>query len=293
MIKSMTGFGRYESESDDMSLSIEIKTVNHKYIDYQIRMPNYLNFLEDKIKKTIKNYLSRGRVEVYIKVDRKFNSASKVELDLPLAKSINKSLNDLIKELNINDEVQLNNLLKYDDILTLKYDDIDEEEVSNLVIQTLDKALLNLLDMRIAEGDRLREDMNTNLKEIKLYLEKIETRSPKLVEEYRNRLNESIDNLIDNSDTYDKDRLNLEVVIYAEKSDINEEIVRLKSHIKSFEDTLLIETPVGRKLDFIVQEMNREINTISSKSNDSCLTKYVIEVKSLIEKIREQIQNIE
>lgn len=293
MIKSMTGFGRAEAENDDMSLSIEIKTVNHKYIDYQIRMPNYLNFLEDKIKKSIKDYLSRGRVEVYVKVDRKFGNKSKVDLDLPLASSINKSLNTLMDELDIKDEVKLNHLLRYDDILTLKYEDIDEDSVSECVISTLENGLEALLNMRKAEGARLKEDLQNNLKLINSYMEKIETRTPYLVEEYRDRLNDCVRNLVDNSDAIDNDRLNLEIVLYAEKADINEELVRMKSHIVSFNDTLKLDTPVGRKLDFIIQEMNREINTISSKSNDTELTQYVIEVKSLIEKLREQIQNIE
>lgn len=293
MIKSMTGFGRAEAENDDMSLSIEIKTVNHKYIDYQIRMPNYLNFLEDKIKKTIKDYLSRGRIEVYIKVDRKFSNNSKVELDLPLANSINNSLKALIDELDIHDEVKLNHLLRYDDILTLKYDDIDEDNVSECVISTLEEALQSLLVMRKTEGDRLKTDLQNNLDSISLYMEKIETRTPYLVEEYKERLTDCVKNLVDNSDAIDNDRLNLEIVLYAEKSDINEELVRMKSHILSFKETLNMDIPVGRKLDFIIQEMNREVNTISSKSNDTELTQYVIEVKSLIEKLREQIQNIE
>lgn len=293
MIKSMTGFGRAEAENDDMSLSIEIKTVNHKYIDYQIRMPNYLNFLEDKIKKTIKDYLSRGRIEVYIKVDRKFSNNSKVELDLPLANSINNSLKTLIDELDIHDEVKLNHLLRYDDILTLKYDDIDEDNVSECVISTLEEALQSLLVMRKTEGDRLKTDLQNNLDSISLYMEKIETRTPYLVEEYKERLIDCVKNLVDNSDAIDNDRLNLEIVLYAEKSDINEELVRMKSHILSFKETLNMDIPVGRKLDFIIQEMNREVNTISSKSNDTELTQYVIEVKSLIEKLREQIQNIE
>lgn len=293
MIKSMTGFGRAEAENDDMSLSIEIKTVNHKYIDYQIRMPNYLNFLEDKIKKTIKDYLSRGRIEVYIKVDRKFSNNSKVELDLPLANSINNSLKTLIDELDIHDEVKLNHLLRYDDILTLKYDDIDEDKVSECIISTLEEALQSLLVMRKTEGDRLKTDLQNNLDSISLYMEKIETRTPYLVEEYKERLIDCVKNLVDNSDAIDNDRLNLEIVLYAEKSDINEELVRMKSHILSFKETLNMDIPVGRKLDFIIQEMNREVNTISSKSNDTELTQYVIEVKSLIEKLREQIQNIE
>lgn len=293
MIKSMTGFGRAEAENDDMSLSIEIKTVNHKYIDYQIRMPNYLNFLEDKIKKTIKDYLSRGRIEVYIKIDRKFSNNSKVELDLPLANSINNSLKTLIDELDIHDEVKLNHLLRYDDILTLKYDDIDEDNVSECVISTLEEALQSLLVMRKTEGDRLKTDLQNNLDSISLYMEKIKTRTPYLVEEYKERLIDCVKNLVDNSDAIDNDRLNLEIVLYAEKSDINEELVRMKSHILSFKETLNMDIPVGRKLDFIIQEMNREVNTISSKSNDTELTQYVIEVKSLIEKLREQIQNIE
>lgn len=293
MIKSMTGFGRAEAENDDMSLSIEIKTVNHKYIDYQIRMPNYLNFLEDKIKKTIKDYLSRGRIEVYIKIDRKFSNNSKVELDLPLANSINNSLKTLIDELDIHDEVKLNHLLRYDDILTLKYDDIDEDNVSECIISTLEEALQSLLVMRKTEGDRLKTDLQNNLDSISLYMEKIKTRTPYLVEEYKERLIDCVKNLVDNSDAIDNDRLNLEIVLYAEKSDINEELVRMKSHILSFKETLNMDIPVGRKLDFIIQEMNREVNTISSKSNDTELTQYVIEVKSLIEKLREQIQNIE
>lgn len=272
---------------------MEIKTVNHRYNDIFIKMPKHINFLEDKIKKVIKNRISRGRVEVYINLE--YLGESKVEIltDLPLAKSYYKALENLKKELNIKDEISLGHILDKDDIIKIENKELDEEETWFCLKKALEIALIETVDMRTQEGKELSKDIKSSLVIVENKTKKIEERTPKVVEEYREKLEERTRELLSEEYNLDEDKLANEIVFFADRSDINEEVIRLYSHINQFYESLEEEVPVGRKLDFLIQEMNREINTIGSKANDIEISRNVVEVKSELEKIREQIQNVE
>lgn len=293
MIKSMTGFGRGENTDGIHNFNVEIKTVNHRYNDIIIRMPKHISYLEEKIKRQIKKVINRGRIEIYINLEYICESAMNVNVDIPLAKNYKAGLENLIKELQIEDDIKLSNILTLSEIVKMERKDIDEDVAWNCLSTALELALGNVLKMRIEEGIALKRDIELQLQSMEKMIVEIEKRAPLVVEEYRDKLKEKIKDIINNEFDLDEDRLNNEIVFFADKSDINEEIVRFKSHIKQFFMSLESKESVGRKLDFLIQEMNREINTIGSKANDLTITKYVVDIKSELEKVREQIQNIE
>ncbi len=293
MIKSMTGFGRGEYSDDTYTFNVEIKTVNHRYNDVIIRMPKQLTYLEENIKRYIKRDISRGRVEVYISMEYETESPVEVNVDISLARSYRSALENLLTELGIEHKIGLEDILTLEDIVRTERKEIDEDLVWNCLSKALDIALENVMNMRKEEGVALKEDIECQLEKIDSMILKIEERAPFIVEEYRDRLRERIKELLDGKQELDEERLNYEVVLFADKSDINEEIVRFKSHIKQFYKSLESKGPIGRKLDFLVQEMHREINTIGSKANDLTVTNCVVDIKSELEKIREQVQNIE
>lgn len=293
MVYSMTGFGRSNGENEDFILTVEMKAVNHKYLDIQIKSPYYFNYLYEDIKKEVRKNISRGRVDIFIKSNRKIGNSAKINIDYDLANILNNSFKDLKDNLDLNDDVKLNHILKYEDVVNLEYDDPDENKTKDFVLDLIEKSSLSLKDMRRHEGDNLKKIILEQLDDISRIALDIEKRSPDLTEEYRIRLTEKLKGIFEEFDPLDQDRINMEVALFAEKSDITEEIIRLGSHIKQFKNTMDSQDVIGRKLDFIVQEMNREVNTISSKSNDQDITENTIELKTIIEKIREQIQNIE
>ncbi len=293
MIKSMTGYGKGEAENDLFRLKIELKSVNHRYLDINIKSPRYLIYLEERIKKFIKEDLSRGKIDVFINLDFINQSSIDVKVDLPLASNFKKELDSLIIELGIDDKVRLSNILQISDIIKTEKKDLDEDLTWETLQNALSVALANITQMREYEGKQLKSDILLKLEEIELITNKIELRAPLVVEEYRIKLNERIKNLMDDSNFADYDRLALEVAIISDKSSIDEEIIRLRSHINQFREILNQTSAVGRKLDFLIQEFNREINTIGSKSSDSDIINAVVDLKSEVEKIREQIQNIE
>ncbi|MCF6466439.1 YicC family protein [Clostridium sp. Cult2] len=293
MIKSMTGFGMGESTDGIHNFSLEIKTVNHRYNDIVLKMPKHLNYLEDEIKKRIKNRISRGRVEVYINLEYISESAMNVKVDIPLAKAFKDSLETIVDQLNIKDEIKLSHILSVSEIIKMERKELDEDVTWDCLKTALDMALEKVMDMRIKEGIILKKDMESQIIKIEKMVMEIENRSPIVVEEYKEKLKDRIEELLDEEYNLDEERLNNEIAFFADKSDINEEIVRFNSHISQFLKALEEAEPVGRKLDFIIQEMNREINTIGSKANDLVIGNYVIDVKSELEKMREQAQNIE
>lgn len=293
MIKSMTGFGMGESTDGIHNFSLEIKTVNHRYNDIVLKMPKHLNYLEDEIKKRIKNRISRGRVEVYINLEYISESAMNVKVDIPLAKAFKDSLETIVDQLNIKDEIKLSHILSVSEIIKMERKELDEDITWDCLKTALDMALEKVMDMRIKEGIILKKDMESQIIKIEKMVMEIENRSPIVVEEYKEKLKDRIEELLDEEYNLDEERLNNEIAFFADKSDINEEIVRFNSHISQFLKALKETEPVGRKLDFIIQEMNREINTIGSKANDLVIGNYVIDVKSELEKMREQAQNIE
>lgn len=291
-MKSMTGFGSSSLELEDCSIDIEIKSVNNRYLDFNFSMPSYLNFMLEDMKSLIKNKLKRGRVDVYIKIKKYQLSVDSVDINYELAQEIKEKLDSLNQKLDMASDINVRDLVKYDDVMTFTYKDLDNEFLHDNILKVLDEAVNKIYSMRSIEGDNLREDLSTNLSKIEEQISKISSLTENSVKEYRENLFNKISELLD-EEKIDKDRMYLEVALMADKADINEELKRFDSHIVQFKSAMDMKDCIGRKLDFIIQEMNREINTISSKSNDESISVCVIEVKSLIEKLREQVQNIE
>lgn len=299
MLKSMTGFGRGQYEDENFSVTVEMKTVNHRYNEVAIRLPRFLNPLEDKIRKTILKTVNRGRIDVFINADYTSSENCTLKVDKNLAAAYHKALQEVgaaigIEELNINSAQEVMYLSRCQDVINVKEGFFDVEAVWPKVEQALKEALDNLVTMRETEGGNIYGDFIYRADLIAEKLTKIEERSPMVVEEYQAKLTDRLNNLLaDHNITVEPERLLQEVAIFADRASITEEIVRLKSHIKQFKNIINSDQPVGRKLDFLIQEFNREANTIASKANDYTLAQIVVEIKAEIEKIREQIQNIE
>lgn len=289
----MTGYGKGEAASELYKFKVEIKAVNHRYSDISIKIPRHISYFEEKIKKIIKDKISRGKIDIYINLEYISESAIEVKVDIPLAKAYKEALDSLTEELNLNDEIKLNNILSISEVVRTDKKDLDEDLIWNTLKEALDIALENILKMRVVEGTELKNDIMKKLDNIEEEVNLIAERAPSVVLEYRERLRERIKNLLDDNVSLDEERLCNEIAFFADKSSIDEEIVRLYSHIKQFRAILNENNSIGRKLDFLIQELNREINTIGSKANDIIIAKYVVNLKSELEKIREQIQNIE
>lgn len=292
MVLSMTGFGRGKAEDDSREINIELKTINHRYLDINLRMPRSLSFLEDEVRKYIQQAISRGRVEAYIGYNNKANDQITVTVNQSVANAYIDAFKELAALLQTDERPGLAVLSDIDDIFTITEQEEDEESLRCLMFNALDQALQVLIQMRQKEGQYLAEDIWERSKTINDMLDAIEARSPLVVEEYRSKLEQRLKDLLKTTDL-DEARFNTEVAYFADRSNITEEIIRLRSHIIQLQQTLKAESPIGRKLDFIVQEMNREANTIGSKSSDVTITNKVVEIKSELEKIREQVQNLE
>lgn len=293
MIKSMTSFGRAQGEEGKGYLfSIEMKSVNNRYLDLNIRMPKFMISLEEEIRKIINTRLNRGKVDVFINYKSYDKASAMPKLNLEVAKGYYNCLNELQKEFNIENDITVSKLANFPEVLTLeeKEENLDEvlKEIKPLIETSLDK----MLDMRIREGEKLKEDILIKLNDIEEKVKTIEGFAEDLPKTYKQKLEERLSELTKGLNV-DEERIAVEVAIFTDKVAIDEEVIRLKSHIGQMRKTLNLEEPVGRKLDFIVQEMNRETNTIGSKANDINITNIVIDIKNLIEKIREQVQNIE
>lgn len=299
MLKSMTGFGRGQYEDENFSVTVEMKTVNHRYNEVAIRLPRFLNPLEDKIRKSILKTVNRGRIDVFINADYTSSENCTLKVDKNLAAAYHKALQEVgsaigLEELNINSAQEVMYISRCQDVINVKEGFFDVETVWPKVEQAVKEALQNLVAMRETEGGNIYGDFIYRADLIAEKLTQIEARSPKVVEEYQAKLTERLNNLLaDHNITVEPERLLQEVAIFADRASITEEIVRLKSHIKQFKNIINSDQPVGRKLDFLIQEFNREANTIASKANDYTLAQIVVEIKAEIEKIREQIQNIE
>ncbi len=299
MLKSMTGFGRGEYEDANFSITVEMKAVNHRYNEVSIRLPRFMNPVEDRIRKTILKTISRGRIDVFINADYTTSDNATLKVDKNLAAAYHKALLDIAEaigaeKLNMNEAVEVMNIARFDDVINVKEGFFDVESVWPKIDAAVQQALSNLVAMREAEGGNIYGDFIYRADLIAEKLTQIEERSGMIVDEYQSRLTERINNILaEYNVTVEPERLLQEVAIFADRSSITEEIVRLKSHIKQFKAILASDKPVGRKLDFLIQEFNREANTIASKANDYTLAQIVVEIKAEIEKIREQIQNIE
>ncbi|SHF31552.1 YicC/YloC family endoribonuclease [Caloramator proteoclasticus] len=292
MVKSMTGYGRGYSEINNRAFTVELKSVNNRYLDINIRYPKHLMSLEDKIRKFISSYISRGKIDVYISQDRFSKDDIEVKLDENIAKAYCDAFHIMSEKLNLENDITVSRLSKFQDVLSIEKKEEVTEEIWQVLSNALENALNMFIDMRQKEGIKLSEDLITRCDKIAELVNKIDERSDLVVEEYREKIYQRISDFLKDIEV-DEARLLNEVAFFADKCNITEEIVRLRSHVKQFKESLNSDEPIGKKLDFLVQEMNRETNTIGSKSNDLTITNIVVEIKSEIEKIREQIQNIE
>ncbi|MBW2648505.1 MAG: YicC family protein [Deltaproteobacteria bacterium] len=294
MIRSMTGYGSAEAVFAGKKLIIEIKSLNHRNLESSIRLPVFLTPLEVNIKKMVGERISRGRVEINIRIDSDpgANGGDKLEANIPLINSYHTLLTGLKESFNLSDEITLSTLVSLKGSVYVSEVEIDPEEAWDTLSKALDDSIGSLIHMKEIEGKLLYEDFIARLHAISAYIKELESRVPQVVRQYQERLLGKVRELADGVEC-DESRLIQEVAIMAEKSDITEEIVRLKSHMKQFGEMLNSDTAIGRKMDFLFQEMHREINTIGSKSNDLAISGNVIEIKTELAKLREQVQNIE
>ena len=293
MVKSMTSFGRAQSEEGkDSCFSIEMKSVNHRYLDINIRMPRMMFALEEKIRNMINKKLNRGKIDVFINYRNYENNVGKATLNMKLAKNYYECLRQIQSELNIIDDISTTKIARLPDVITLDEPEENLEDIFREISPLIESALCLMEEMRTREGEKLKEDILSKVQMIEIYVEEIEKRADNIPRNYKKKLQERLSELLSEVDI-DESRIALEVAILSDKAAVDEEITRLKSHLSQIKSTLNLNEPIGRKLDFIIQEMNREANTIASKSTDIDMTNEVIKVKNTIEKIREQVQNIE
>ena len=292
MVRSMTGFGRAKKEIDSLDITVEIKSVNHRYFEFSARLPRSYNFLEEKLKSFLAQNISRGKVEISVMIEDNSQNATVVEIDRDYANAYITALKQLSKEFKIKNDIGASSFVGNNDLFKVRRKVADDQTVQNAVLTVAKEALDNFIEMRSIEGERLLNDVKSRTAYILKKVEFIEERSPETVKLYKERIEQKIKELL-NDTAPDEQRILTEVAIFADKVAVAEETVRLRSHIKQFEDLLSDTKPVGRKLDFIVQEMNRETNTIGSKAQDIEIAHTVVDIKSEIEKIREQIQNME
>ncbi|MDD3338721.1 MAG: YicC family protein [Lachnospiraceae bacterium] len=292
MIKSMTGFGRGEIMDTDMKFTVEIKSVNHRYLDFNIRMPKKFSFFESSIRNTLKEYMQRGKVDVFITYEDFTESRVALHYNKEIASQYMQYLNQMSEDFGMENDVRISGLSRYPEVLTMEEQTADEKEIWSQLEKTIRQAAQQFSESRNTEGESLRNDLFEKLDGLNNLVTQVETRSPEIMNEYREKLETKMHELLEDNQI-DENRIAAEVVLFADKMCTDEETVRLRSHIEHMKETLKEGTGIGRKLDFIAQEMNREANTITSKANDLNTTNIAIELKTEIEKIREQIQNIE
>ncbi len=292
MVMSMTGFGRAEMSVGSGDIIVEIKSVNHRYFEFSCRTSRGYSFLEDKLKKYVGEHVSRGKVDMFVSITENDDTSVTVELNKPLASGYIDAMRSMAHEYGITDDISVSVLSRFSDILQISRPPADEEAVFNDVKVAVDAALEHFIAMRRAEGEKLKADILSRAERIIAIVGEIEERSPVTVQEYRDRLYAKLSEVLQ-STNIDEQRILTEAAVFADKIAVDEETVRLRSHFDQMKVFLDSDQPIGRKLDFIVQEMNREANTIGSKVNDSKLAHKVVEIKGEIEKIREQVQNIE
>lgn len=291
MVKSMTGFGRGEFSQDGKEFTVEIKTVNHRYSDVFIKMPRQIGFLEDRVRNQVGKAISRGKIDVFITYFNYSDDSKYVTFDEVLAKAYISSVEALRDKYGLKDDISVSLISRFPDVLRVEQNEEDEEVIWSILSAAVDNALDSLITMRENEGEGLKKILLERADYIEGIIAEISRRAPEVPKEYKFKLEARIKELL--QQTADESRIAAEVAIFADRCSIDEELVRLASHISQMREAFMMNQPVGRKLDFLVQEMNREINTIGSKANDLSITRNVVEIKSEIEKVREQIQNIE
>ena len=292
MIRSMTGFGRFEAVTPEHKIAAEMKAVNHRYLDLSIKMPKKFNYFEARIRSLLKNYIQRGKVDVFISYEDYTEEKLCLKYNGTLASEYMDNFVKIQRQFGIDNDVKVSMLAQMPEVLTMEQAPEDEEQIEKLLSAAIEEAAKKLVESRIQEGERLKEDLLGKLDFMEGLVNFIEERFPSVLAEYQTRLEDKVRELLENS-TIDENRIVAEVTIYADKICVDEELVRLRSHIQATRQDLKAGGSVGRKLDFLVQEMNREANTILSKSGDIEISDRAIALKTEIEKVREQIQNIE
>lgn len=292
MLKSMTGFGRWEELSEERRIVVEMKAVNHRYCDISVKMPKKLSFFEAAIRNVLKQYISRGKVDVYITYEDYTENKECVKYNEEIAREYFRYLQKMSETFQIENDIRVSLLSRYPDVFTLEEQTIDETELWNIVEKTVRKSAEQFVNTRITEGENLKRDILAKLKGMGELVGFIEERSPQILSEYRQKITAKVTELLGDT-KIEESVLATEIILYADKICVDEETVRLKSHMDTMAATLATGVEIGRKLDFIAQEMNREANTILSKANDLEISNKAIDLKTEIEKIREQIQNIE
>ena len=292
MIKSMTGFGRCEVEESNRKVTVEMKSVNHRYLDVNIKMPKKLSFFESSIRNELKNYVQRGKIDIFISYEDFSENNVCIKYNKELAAEYLKYLRDMSEEFGLDDDIRVSTLSRYPEVFSMEEQMVDEEEIWKVLSKAIAGAAENFVETRIKEGKNLADDLIAKLDKMLEHVAFIEERSPQIIDEYRRKLEDRVKELL-GDENVDENRLLPEVTMFEDKVCADEEIVRLRSHIETTKHTLIDGGSIGRKLDFIAQEMNREANTILSKANDLTISNRGIELKTEIEKVREQIQNIE
>lgn len=292
MLKSMTGYGRKEEIADGKRILCEIKSVNHRYADYNIKVPRHYGFLEERVRNLVSAYIKRGKVDIYIAVEDFEESDKVITVNYELAQNYYDALCALRDKFGLKDDITAMGLSRYPDIFVTTQKEEDEESVWETVKKVLVPTVESFVSMREREGERIEKDLKARIEYMKTLAKKIEKRSPETVKEYSDRLYEKIKEVLSEKDVDDA-RVLTEVAVFADKVAVNEELVRLSSHFEEFFGIISAPEPAGRKLDFLIQEINREINTTGSKALDIEIAKTVVELKAETEKLREQIQNIE
>ena len=291
-MKSMTGFGRAKANINQREYNVEIKSVNHKYCDINVKAPRNLNYLEDKIKKQISNKISRGKFDVFVSFYDYGCEKRNLSFNKELAKLYIEELKSLANETNVNSEIQITDICRIPELMLIQNSSEGEEEIEKELLICVDEAVVSLDNMKKTEGNKIKNDLSVRIDKVETMILQICEYSTGLIDEYIVKLKERI-NKLNMADLVDETRIAQETVIYSDKCSIEEELTRLKSHVEQFRELFEVDFPVGKKLDFIIQEMNRETNTIGSKSVKLEITNLVIEIKTELENIREQIQNIE
>lgn len=293
MVKSMTSFGRASSNQESKHLfSVEMKSVNHRYLDVSVKMPKSMIALEEEIRKLINKRLTRGKVDVFINLKGNAEGSGVAKVNLELAKSYLKCLKDIEENLGVKNDISINQIARYPEVITIVEETESIDEIFAEIKPLIEEAILMMEGMRIVEGEKLKEDIFLKLSEIEGFVNEIEKIADRVPMAYKAKLEDRLKKLLEAVEI-DENRIALEIAIIADKASVDEEIIRLHSHIHQLRKTFDENGTIGRKLDFIIQEMNREANTIASKSSDVYMTNIVINIKNLIEKMREQVQNIE
>lgn len=292
MLKSMTGYGRGKYECDSREYTVEIKSVNNRYSDISIKMPRNISFLEDTVRKLISNSITRGKVEVFVSFTNNSDKGRNIELNYDLAKNYIEAMKKLAEETSINSNIEVIDVVRLPDVLNTTLDQEGENIITKELTKTVSEAITNFIKMREIEGEKIKEDLQERIESVSEKINQINSISTGLVSEYIVKLEKRVNELL-KPNVVDENRLAQEIVIYSDKCSVEEEITRMKSHISQFLNLLEQTNSNGKRIDFLIQEMNRETNTIGSKANNLQITNYVVDIKTELENIREQIQNIE